>query len=252
MSRIAHMKLQLARTQRILLSTLILVASQVVSAQSADTIRAGAAPLTKIQLKSGIVDDEGFLVNNGKTSEGPKQRKETREVKCGSDDCYLIVMTSFSPRGNMVDSVWVSRKTFALVKHVERAPGTHTEVNVANGRIRGAANDSGKPVRTIDDAAPALDFSVAEEIVASLPLKENFHTAIHAYDITQGFRDVGVTVVRAEVLDTPNGPRPTWVVEMSFGSHKATRWFDRETREGLKWQVDMGGGRSMWGRSTKP
>ncbi|MEO7999970.1 MAG: hypothetical protein ABI852_21135, partial [Gemmatimonadaceae bacterium] len=74
---------------------------------------------------------------------------------------------------------------------------------------------------------------------------------IHTFDVTQGFRDVGVTVAGAEVLQTPQGARPTWVVEMSFGTHKATRWFDRETRAGLKWQVDMGGGRMMWGQQPR-
>lgn len=241
----------IATYQRIVLTLLITLGTQVISAQSADTIRAGGSGVPKIALHVGEVGDEGFLVNNGKTIDGPKSTKETREVKCGSDDCYLVVMTTFSPRGNMVDSVWANRKTFALVKHVERAPGIHTEVNVANGRIRGIAADSGKADRTIDEAAPAFDFSVIEEIVANLPLAAKYHTIIHAFDVTQGFRDVAITVVGAEVLETPLGRRSTWAVEMSFGTHKATRWFDRETRQGIKWQVDMGGGRVMWGQQPK-
>ncbi|MGV3709082.1 MAG: hypothetical protein ACO1Q7_09580 [Gemmatimonas sp.] len=221
------------------------------NAQTTDTLRAGTTKFAKLRLHLGRVNDESFLVNNDKTAPGPKSWKETSVVNCGSADCYLVVMVSETPRGSMVDSVWADRQTFALVRHREYGFGNKKAVNVEQGRIKGAAADSGKPVRMIDEAGPAFDFSVVEEIVANLPLKSGYRTVIHSYDITQGFRDVAITVTGEESLPTPAGKRDTYVVELNFGSHKATRWFDKKTGEGLKWRVDMGGGRSMWGQTVR-
>lgn len=219
------------------------------AAQHADTVRAGQKPLP-FAIRTGLVEDEMFMVNNGATSPGPKSTKDTREVACGNARCYLVVMASATPRGPMTDSVWIDHKSLALVRHVEVGFGNRTEVNVANGRIKGAAVDSSKSVRNIDAEAPAFDFSVLEEILTGLPLKAGFNATVHTFDVTQGFRDVGVSVTGEERLETPKGKRDAWVVELSFSTHKATRWIDKETRAGLKWQVDMGNGRRIWGQTV--
>lgn len=198
-----------------------------------------------------MFSDEAFMVNNGVTAPGPRSTKELRVTSCASGECYLVIMIGHTPRGNMVDSVWADRKTFELVRHVEVGFGNRTEVLVTDGRIRGTVADSGKPSREINEAAPAFDFSVIEEIVPSLPLKVGYTSSLRTFDVTQGFRNVGVSVAGEELLDTKSGKRDAWIVEFSFGTHKAKRWFDKKTGVGLKWLVDMGNGRSMWGQATE-
>lgn len=227
------------------------LSSASIHAQAADTVQAGKQKLS-FAPKTGMFADEAFLVNNGVTAPGPRSTKEVRETACASNNrCYLVVMIGQTPRGNMVDSVWADRTSFALVRHVEVGFGNRTEVNVVDGRIKGTAADSGKPVREINEAGPAFDFSVIEEIVPSLPLKVGYVATLRTFDVTQGFRAVGVSVTGEETLDTKSGKRDAWVVEFSFGTHKAKRWFDKKTGAGLKWLVDMGNGRSMWGQATE-
>ena len=235
--------------RRSLTIALIALSARSLDAQGADTIQAGKQKLT-FAPPAGMFADEAFLVNNGITAPGPKSTKELRATACEGSRCYLIVMIGQTPRGNLVDSVWADRETFALVRHVEVGFGNRTEVNASAGRITGAAVESGKPAREINEAGPVFDFSVIEDIVPSLPLKTGYNTTLRTFDVTQGFRNVGVSVVGEESLESKSGKRDTWVVDFAFGTHKARRWFDKQTGAGLKWLVDMGNGRSMWGQAT--
>lgn len=109
------------------------------------------------------------------------------------------------------------------------------------GRIVGVVEQSGKPARQIDMAAPGGAFSSAsfDLVVRAAPLVDGYAVTVSAFSGRQGAKTVSARVAASETL-FPFGA--TWRVEADFGGRAATFWITKDSRRLVRQLVHVAPG----------
>lgn len=110
-----------------------------------------------------------------------------------------------------------------------------------SGRIVGVVEQSGKPTRQIDMAAPGGAYSSAsfDLVVRAAPLVDGYTVTVSAFSGRQGAKTVSARVAASETL-FPFGA--TWRVEADFGGRAATIWITKDSRRLVRQLVHVAPG----------
>jgi hypothetical protein len=226
---------------------LALVGILAVSAQAAgqtDTVRAGGSGYQSLELPLGIDSTHAFMVRDSTRVKVMTYVETISETPEG----YLIVGENIRPDGASVtlDSVAVARGTLAPFWHSDVTPTGRMRVTYDGGTMRGTAVDTagGESAVEAPVAPGAFDYSIGRLIINQLPLAPGYGGVLLTHDVKRGAIPVGFRVVGEESVTVGGRTADAWKVEMDYGTFKAERWIDRETKADLRTRV-VAGGREM-------
>lgn len=144
--------------------------------------------------------------------------------------------------GNGVDTLVDSFADLKLRLIDSRSDGGGVEhVGWQNGRIVGTVEQSGKPTRAIDVAAPGGVYSSAsfDLILLAAPLADGYAVSIPAFSGRQGSKTVSAKVAASEKLPHWGA---TWRVEVDLGGRTATFWIAKDSRRLVRQLVHVAPG----------
>lgn len=132
--------------------------------------------------------------------------------------------------GNGIDTLVDAFDDLTLRRIDSRSDGGGVErVEWRNGRVIGTVEQSGKPTRTIDVAAPRGVYGSAsfDLILEAAPLANGYTVSVAAFSGRQGSKTVSAKVAGSEKL-SPFGA--TWRIEVDLGGRTATFWITKDSR----------------------
>lgn len=204
-----------------------------------DTLRPGHRTLASFKLRP-LVDTVDVSVGSGTDRQRIVQTTTTvSETMIGSRATLLVTFENTSRRGPAWDSVWVDRRTFEPLRHDASGNGSELHVRLENGRYLGTRVDSGQATPlNITFPQPLLDYSLVSLMAGQLPLAEGYQNWLAAWDFARQKEIItNIRVLDRETL--PNG-KATWKVDMDFGTHVVTSWYDVGSRLVVRGIIEMG------------
>ncbi len=153
------------------------------------------------------------------------------------DEVVRVVTVSIPMQGmTQTDSLVADAAT--LVPRLHRSTGGMVDASLefmAEG-IAGTSTPRDGATETVMEMtdAPVYDGAWLGEIAQSLPLAEGLVAKVPVYSVQGGVSDAVITVTGQEEVETADGARTGWTVEMNVGPQTVTTVVDAETREVLK------------------
>ena len=142
--------------------------------------------------------------------------------------------------GNGVDTLVDAFADLTLRIVDSRSDGGGVEhVEWQNGRIVGTVEQSGKPTRKVNFAAPGGVYSSAsfDLILEGAPLADGYTVSISAFSGRQGSKAMSAKVAGSENLPHFGA---TWRVEVDLGGRTATFWITKDSRRLVRQLVHVG------------
>lgn len=227
-----------------------LASAQAACAAGESTIRAGDARLASFRpIAADSIDMT--LEREGASRPFGVYTQHVERTTANGAAALLFVQRAQSPRGVMVDSIWVDARGWAPIRHVASTPGSHLDVAYRGGRVTGHEM-RGDTMQSIDQPIPegTFDYSVANAAVAALPLCEGAVIRVGGYDPAAGqIRDLTFHVLGGERVPIGGAPREVWTLDAQMAGRTVRIHVDRASGRELQWAVAGPGGGTLRGTS---
>ncbi len=218
---------------RSLLLTLALLAVLPASAQESDTlVVAPGTALSTDWITPGTTTWTLKLVQPMKQDVGTS----TETYSLDGDQVIRVSTVSIPMQGmNQTDSLRADAATLAPRFHRSTGGMMELSLEFMDEGVAGTAMPRNGETQTIMEMTetPVFDATWVGEIAQSLPLAEGLVARVPIFTVQGGVSDAILSVTGQEDVETADGTRTGWTVEMGLGPQTITSVIDVETRDVL-------------------
>lgn len=232
-----------------LILTLSATGSGFAQGSTLPALRAGDRAVDGRLVRPGATERHMTMLQNDSAVSRATLRTVIAEAPAAGEPGLLVANTFTSPRGVIYDTSLVRRRTLQPVWHHSTQPRRRMRLEFGPDSVTGLVtpNDSASvPVLHVTEV-PTFDSAVMDEVVAALPLRRGYATRLPLYIYERGgllWFDVQVT--GEESVPGPDArATPVWEVSVHQPSLTVRYWIAKESRQLLRTETDLGGGRRM-------
>ncbi len=186
-------------------------------------------PMPSKELKPGMYTYKVMMDMAGQQTEMTK----STEISAG-ETTWKILEKVQSPMGEISDESEVAKKTLLPSKRITKQAGAMVELAYTSSQISGSMQMAGntKAIQT-DLETPVFADGGAAQILAMLPLTENYQTSFQNFDmLTQQVKTMVLKVTGTEKITVPAGSFDTYKVEVKPANGDAggfTFWVTKDS-----------------------
>lgn len=192
--------------------------------------------------ESTTISDMTIVAGDTRTDLGTARREMQRTTIDGRRAIQFVLVQDLR-QGSMYDTLWVDASTLLPIKYtnvfgdvqsIEMQYGSdgHVVSNVTRGDV----------VTGVDTVltGPYLDQAEFSMLIPALPLTDGYTADLPVFHYENGAATASVKVLESHQLDHGGRTRDVWIVEVNSGIAVTRHSVDKETRDVLRVDVDLG------------
>ncbi len=192
--------------------------------------------------ESTTISDMTIVAGDTRTDLGTARREMARTSVDGRRAIQFVLVQDLR-QGTMYDTLWVDATTLLPIKYTN-VFGDVQSIDMdygSDGHVVSVVK-RGDTVTGVDTVLtePYLDQAEFSMLIPALPLADGYSATLPVFHYENGTTTTTINVIESRQLEHAGSTRDVWIVEVDSGLAVSRHAVDKDTRDVLRVDVDLG------------